>query len=96
MSQAEESEIKAIFEFVDNDPIDATFTINQNVRDLNYTHFQDSPSSKWTIIHNLNKCPSVTVVSSAGDAVFADVKYIDNNTVELNFSAAFGGRAYCN
>jgi hypothetical protein len=96
MSQAEESTIKAIFEFVDNDPIDATFTINQNVRDLNYTHYQDSPSAKWTIQHNLNKFPSVTVVSSAGDAVFADVKYIDNNNVELNFSAAFGGRAYCN
>ena len=96
MSQAEESTIKAIFEFGESKPIDATFTINQNIRDLNYTHYQDVPSDTWTIVHNLNKCPTVTIVSSAGDVVFADMKVIDTNTVELHFSEAFGGRAYCN
>ena len=96
MSQAEESTIKAIFEFGESQPIDATFTINQNIRDLNYTHYQDVPSDTWTIVHNLNKCPTVTIVSSSGDVVFADMKVIDKNTVELHFSEAFGGRAYCN
>lgn len=96
MSQAEESTIKAIFEFGESQPIDATFTINQNIRDLNYTHYQDTPSAKWTVVHNLNKFPTVTIVSSSGDVVFGDTTYIDSNTVELNFSEPFGGRAYCN
>src|SRR5687768_16424386 len=37
--------------------------------DLTFTHRQDSPSSEWVIVHNLNKYPSVTVVDSGNSAV---------------------------
>lgn len=88
--------IIASFEFVQSDPIEATFTISPNVQDLNYTHYQDVPQATWTITHNMNKCPSVTVVTSAGEKIQADVHYKNMNTVQINFCGAFAGVAYLN
>lgn len=61
-----------------------------------YTHEQGVAAATWTITHNLNKHPSVTVVDSAGTVVSGGVTYIDNNTIELTFNAAFKGTAYLN
>lgn len=61
-----------------------------------YTHEQAIAAATWNITHNLNKYPSVTVVDSGGTVVSGNVTYIDNNTVELNFNAAFKGTAYLN
>lgn len=97
MSQTEEQQaIEATFEFVENEPIEATFQISTQVQDLNYIHYQDVPSDTWTITHNLDKYPSVTVVTSAGDVIATDCTYIDTNTVEVYFNGAFAGRAYIN
>lgn len=92
----ENQAIEAVFEFVENEPIEATFQISTSIQDLNYIHYQDSPSANWTIVHNLGKFPSVTVVTSAGDVVYTDAHYVDKNKVTLEFSAAFAGRAYLN
>jgi hypothetical protein len=81
---------------VENDPIEATFTISPNIQDLNYIHYQDVASDKWTITHNLGKFPSVTIVSSAGEQVIADVNYKSANVVEVSFMGAFAGIAYLN
>jgi hypothetical protein len=61
-----------------------------------YTHTQTSSSATWTITHNLNCFPSVTVVDSAGSVVVGDVVYISANVVSVTFVAAFGGKAYLN
>ena len=64
--------------------------------DKHYTHTQDVVSDIWTIQHNLNKKPSVTVVDSGGSTVEGDIQYVDNNSVVLTFSGAFSGKAYFN
>jgi len=64
--------------------------------DLNYVHNQTISSSTWTINHNLNKYPSVTVQDSAGDTVRGILAYTNLNTVTLTFSAAYTGIAYLN
>ena len=65
--------------------------------DAHYVHIQGSPSSTWQVQHNLNKKPSVTVVSSTDAVVYGIVEYIDNNNVRLTFeSGAFSGKAYFN
>lgn len=92
----EEPAIIANFEFVAQNPTEATFTISPNIQDLNYVHRQDVASKTWTITHNLGKCPSVTIVTSAGEQVVADVLYKNLNVVELNFCGAFAGVAYLN
>lgn len=64
--------------------------------DKHFTHKQVTASATWTISHGLNKCPSVTVVDSAGTEVVGDVKHVDINTIRITFSAAFSGSAYIN
>ena len=61
-----------------------------------YTHAQGVPSADWSIVHNLGRHPSVTVVDSAGSTVIGDVEYLSNNAIAIHFNAAFGGNAYLN
>ena len=61
-----------------------------------YIHTQAVSSSSWVINHNMGKFPSVSVVDSAGNEVVGDVVYGDINTVIVNFSAPFQGRAFIN
>ena len=58
------------------------------------THTQGSASSTWTVTHNLNKFPSVTIVDSNEEQIFGVVDYQSANTIVLTFSAAISGKAY--
>ena len=74
-----------------------TLQMNSNVlQTATYIHNQDVSSDTWNVKHNLNKYPSVTVIDSGDNVVYGDVKYIDKNNLQINFSAAFGGKAYLN
>ena len=64
---------------------DRTFTFNQTVS-----------TSTWSIIHNMNCYPSVTVVDSVSNIVHGDVQYLDANRIVINFVGAFKGKAYLN
>lgn len=64
--------------------------------DKSHVHTQLTPSSNWNIQHNLAKYPSVSIVNSAGDIVFGDVTYEDEENISISFSAAFAGKAYLN
>ncbi len=66
------------------------------VEDKSYVHYQRTSSNSWGIVHNLNKYPSVTVVDSAGSIVIGDILYNDLNTITINFTGAFSGKAYLN
>ena len=61
-----------------------------------YVHTQSSANTTWTITHNLNKNPSVTVVDSGGSKVFGEAVYNSTNRMTLTFSASFSGKAYLN
>ncbi len=71
-------------------------TVEENRLDVAYTHDQAVADTTWTITHNLNKYPSVTLVDSSGRQVFGGIVYLTSNSVEVTFSAAFGGKAYLN
>lgn len=64
--------------------------------DKRYVHTQNTASSVWTVNHDLDKFPSITVVDSAGSIVVGEVEYNNENNVTLTFSAAFSGVAYLN
>lgn len=64
--------------------------------DKKYTHNQSSPSTTWTINHNLEKKPSVTVVDSADNVIICEVEYTTDNQVVLTFDASTSGKAYIN
>jgi hypothetical protein len=54
------------------------------------------PATVWTVVHNMNRRPSITVVDSSFAVVIGQMDYIDNNTVTITFSAPFSGKAYLN
>ena len=61
-----------------------------------YVHTQTVAAAVWTIIHNLGKYPSVSIVDSANDEVIGEVRYTNTNQVVVTFSAAFSGKAFLN
>lgn len=61
-----------------------------------YVFEQSSPQTIWTIVHNLGKNPSISVVDSSGNVVEGSYQYIDVNTIQITFSAAFSGKCYLN
>ena len=62
-----------------------TFIFNQGV-----------PATTWNITHNLGKFPSITVIDTGNTVVTGEYTYVDNNNVQLTFSAGFAGKAYLN
>ena len=85
---------------VDNHNISPT--AHQDIRNLinnalgTYVFTQDTENTTWTINHNLQRYPSVSIIDSDGDVVLSDVKYIDANKIILVFSVAIKGKAYLN
>lgn len=65
-------------------------------RSTSFIHVQSIASDEWTIIHNMQKFPSVTIVDSADNVVYGDIEYISLTEIKVTFSAAFGGKAYLN
>jgi hypothetical protein len=61
-----------------------------------YIHTQSSPAATWTIAHNLNKFPAVSIVDSANAEVIGEVEYIDADNLVVKFTAAFSGQAFIN
>jgi|TARA_R110002012_G_scaffold292026_1_gene486773 hypothetical protein len=76
-------------------------TVNALKGAPNYTHTQSAASATWTITHNLNKFPAITVVDSGGSVVKGEILYNSANQLTLTFYAggstsAFSGKAYLN
>lgn len=66
------------------------------VSDKTYVHTQATSSDVWTIQHDLDKYPTVTVVDSGNSVVVGEIVYIDKNSIQITFSSAFSGKAFCN
>lgn len=64
------------------------------VPDLAYHHVQGTSSNTWTITHNLDFYPNVTIMDSAGTIVEGEIEYLSRNSIRATFSAAFSGDAY--
>ena len=66
------------------------------VADKKFTHEQSSAAATWTITHNLDKQPAVSVVDSTDNVIICEVEYTSLNQVELRFSTPYSGKAYFN
>ena len=73
----------------------ALFTLSDG-SDKSYVFVQGVPATTWTIQHDLQKFPSITVIDTADTVVIGKYTYIDNNNITLTFSAGFAGKAYLN
>jgi hypothetical protein len=59
-----------------------------------YVHNQNSNSNSWIINHYLSFYPNVTITTTTGVVIDADVKYNSSSQVELSFSEPISGFAY--
>jgi hypothetical protein len=50
----------------------------------------------WTVPHNLGRYPSVTVADHLGNVITPDVRYLDDDMVQITHGTALTGYAYCN
>ena len=74
----------------------SNFILASGAGDKTFTFTQPTPSVQWTIQHNLNKFPSVSVVNNNNILMYGDTTYIDNNNLTITFSGGFSGKAYLN
>ena len=72
-----------------------TLSIQETYK-FSHIHTQTVSSSTWTITHNLNKYPSVSVVDSSNEEVIGEVQHINSNSLTVKFSAPFSGKAFLN
>ncbi len=61
---------------------------------VSYTHNQASVASTWTIVHNLNFRPNVTVFDSANTMVEGSITHISTTELSVSFSAGISGTAH--
>jgi len=73
-----------------------TYNPSASGGDKTFVFTQGVPSMNWVINHPLDKYPSVSVVDSSGQEVICTVDYIDTQTINLTFNAAFSGQAFLN
>jgi len=72
-----------------------TLSIQETYK-FSHIHTQTVSSSIWSITHNLNKYPSVSVVDSSNEEVIGEVQHINPNSLTVKFSAPFSGKAFLN
>lgn len=64
------------------------------IESRSYSYTQVVPANLWTVTHNLNKYPSVSISDSAGNEIFGDVKYTSLNDITISFTCEITGTAY--
>ena len=67
---------------------------SHGVEGVNYRHTQNMAAAVWTVPHNLNRLPSVTVIDHLDQLVIADVIYVDSNIVQITHAVPMLGTAY--
>jgi hypothetical protein len=64
--------------------------------DKTFLFKQQISTSVWTITHNLDKYPSVTVVDTGFTVVYGEIEYLSKNQLQITFTDPFSGEAYLN
>lgn len=69
-----------------------------SLADKTFVHTQLQPSKEWTIVHNLDKYPSVTIVDTDEPprVIYGGIEYLSKNELKIIFTVAITGEAYLN
>jgi hypothetical protein len=88
------------FKYLGNNNVKITYNRNITQEDVtgdkHFVHLQGPPSTLWTVTHNLNKKPSVTIIDSSGNMVVGKLVYVNLNILTLQFVSEISGEAICN
>lgn len=67
--------------------------------DKTFIHEQSEPLAIWSITHNMDKYPAVTIIGDfdeGAETVLGDVEYMDRSTLTIQFEEPIKGKAYLN
>jgi hypothetical protein len=64
------------------------------VNHVRYVHNQTEIENEWTINHNLNFFPNVTILDNQNRILETDIVYLNSNTVKIVMNTASSGTAY--
>ena len=67
--------------------------------DKTFIYAQAEAVDVWTIKHDMNKYPSVTIIGdfdNGRESVLGDIEYVDDNTLTIHFDEPVKGTAYLN
>jgi hypothetical protein len=64
------------------------------VNHVRYVHNQATIANEWTINHNLNFYPNVTVLDNSSRILETDLVYLNANTVKIVMNSGSSGTAY--
>jgi hypothetical protein len=67
---------------------------NFDINLVSFVYEKRSNGNVWTIPHNLNFMPNVTVIDYGGNNVECDIQHVNSNSLTLTFSEAVSGHAY--
>ena len=84
---------------LEENTINASFSIAEKVliKDKYFIFDQATSSDTWTINHDLDKKPSITVVDEYDRVITGfEAQYESNNLIIIRFNFAFKGKAYLN
>lgn len=83
----------------ENRTITLTYRDSLSIQDnykFSHIHNQTVSSSTWSVTHNLNKFPSVSIVDATNAEVIGEVEHVNSNSLTIKFSAPFSGKAFLN
>lgn len=63
---------------------------------ITFTYTPPTANATWIIVHNLNRYPGIAIVDGSNRVVYADITYLDANTIQASFAFATSGTAYLN
>ena len=70
--------------------------VSPTIASSTYIHTQAGADTTWTVNHNLNRYPSVTLVTSTEAVIIGDIFYNSANQLTVTLSNANSGKAYLN
>lgn len=67
--------------------------LTASASDEPYIHHQTTPSSIWTVVHNLGHLADITIIDGTGEQVVGQISHDNNNQSTLTFSQPITGTA---
>lgn len=61
-----------------------------------FTHIQSAPSAIWIVDHNLKRYPSAVPTDSMGNVIYGEIRYINNNRIQITFTTPISGLVQVN
>lgn len=61
-----------------------------------FVYHSEIPQKVWSVLHNLGKYCSITVVDDNKNVIYPDITYVSENEIQVSATSELTGYAFCN